>query len=99
MVNYDEYYEYYFENLPLGSVITVDKDGGPYTGTLIFKSRHYITLQLPYYREGFSLADFFIGHSFFKIEGVDLPPLPGQPMPIRRPVTELELEEEVDFPG
>lgn len=72
MVTYDEYYDHFFGEMPLGTTLTVDKDGGPYTGQLIFKSKYFITLQLPYYREGFSMADFYIGHSSFRIEGREM---------------------------
>lgn len=68
MVTFDDYYEEKFGSMPLGTMLRVKtKEGGPYIGELLFKSKHFITLQLPYYREGFSVANFYTGHSTFRI--------------------------------
>ena len=58
MGNYDEYYEKVFGDINIGDKVRVYKEGTIYEGELIFKNKYYITLQLPYYREGFSIPDF-----------------------------------------
>lgn len=68
MGSYEDFYENSFGGINIGDEIKIYKEGQTYTGTLIFKNEHYITVQLPYYREGFSMLDFYTGHA--KIAGV-----------------------------
>lgn len=63
MANFQDFYEHTFNEMNIGDAIKVFKDGETYKGTLIFKSRDFITVQLPFYREGFSITDFFTGHA------------------------------------
>ena len=68
MGNYEDFYAQTFGDVNLGDEIKVYKEGQTYCGTLLFKNEHYITVQLPYYREGFSILDFYTGHA--KIAGL-----------------------------
>ena len=68
MGNYEDFYEKTFGNINIGDSVKIYKEGVTYEGTLLFKNEYYITVQLPYYREGFSMPDFYTGHS--KLAGV-----------------------------
>ena len=72
MGNYDEYYEKVFGDINIGDKVRVYKEGTIYEGELIFKNKYYFTLQLPYYREGFSIPDFLMGHSKLCAEGEEI---------------------------
>lgn len=71
MANFQDFYEHTFGGINIGDVIIVYKDNEKFKGTLIFKSKDFITMQLPFYREGISVSDFFTGHAKFGIEGDD----------------------------
>ena len=63
MASYNDFYEHTFGNINIGDTVKIYKDGDTFTGELLFKSESFITVQLPYYREGFSMPDFFTGHT------------------------------------
>ncbi len=74
MGNYDDFYEKVFGPINIGDDIKIYKDGETFEGKLVFKNKYYITVQLPFYREGFSMPDFFIGHSKLAgVDGIDFP--------------------------
>lgn len=72
MGNYDEFYEKVFGDIEIGDRVRIYKEGTMYEGELIFKNKSYITVQLPYYREGFSIPEFFTGHSRLCAEGEEI---------------------------
>ena len=63
MAGYSDFYEHTFGNINIGDTVKIYKEGDTYTGELFFKSESFITVQLPFYREGFSMPDFFTGHT------------------------------------
>lgn len=86
MGNYDDYYDKVFGNINVGDDIKIYRDGETFEGTLLFKNPYYITVQLPFYREGFSMPDFYTGHS--KLAGAE---------GVEFEIEEEELEDADDF--
>lgn len=72
MASYQDFYEQTFGDINLGDNLRIYRDGIQYEGILIFKSEYFITLQLKYYREGISMADFYTGHAKLITSDIDL---------------------------
>lgn len=85
-----DFYEKEFDKFEIGDVIKFDKEGQTVEGTLIYKSPYFITLQLPYYREAFSIPDFYMKRS--RLAGWEI-----DPSEVFDENTEEEDEFEKDF--
>lgn len=63
MANYSDFYESTFGPINIGDTVKIYKDGDTFEGQLLYKNEYFITVQLPYYKEGFSMPDFYTGHA------------------------------------
>lgn len=72
MGSYTDFYEQVFGKYNIGDSIRIAKDGCIYEGTLMYKNEHFITVNLQYYNEAFSVPDFFEGHSRVLADGENI---------------------------